>query len=205
MYRRELVQADLERMMIPSRYWNVKFAEISDEGNPSPRSIAHKYISKIDEMVSNGIGLLLWGANGRGKTGMAVCIAKELRRRGLSVLFFESASLKSAVIDKVAFDDEQSVWERAKNVDALVLDDLGKGVQDSTGFGARVIDELIRYRNARKMITFITTNMNTRQLGEELKISTMHSMKECLIPVSINGPDRRAANLEMISSILMET
>ena len=90
--------------------------------------------------------------------------------------------------------------------DLLVLDDLGKGVQDSTGFGARLLDELIRHRNANVRSTFITTNMNPRdQLSAELKKSTLHSLKECVIPVCVDGTDKRSgaprALAEMITAL----
>jgi DNA replication protein DnaC len=202
MFRRELVETDLERMMVPRRYWGCTFDEITDDGTPNPQVVAEQYLAKIPDMVSKGVGLLLWGANGRGKTSMVVVIAKELRRRGFSVLFMESASLKRAVIEKDAFDETETIWDRALDVDALILDDFGKGVQDRTGFGARVVDELIRHRNARKKITFITTNMNQKQLSDEVKPSTMHSLKECVMPVRIVGPDRREEAKEEIFRML---
>jgi DNA replication protein DnaC len=100
------------------------------------------------------------------------------------------------------FDEEQSVWDRAKSVDVLILDDLGKGVQDSTGFGARVVDDLIRHRNANRRITFITTNMTVKALEEELKPSTMHSLKECIYPVKLLGSDLREGSKEEIRDTL---
>ncbi len=118
-------------------------------------------------------------------------------------MFVECASLKSAVIEKTAFDENQSIWDRAKSVDVLVLDDLGKGVQDKTGFGARVLDDLIRHRNASQRITFITTNMTPGpQMAEDLKVSTLHSLKECIIPVRIDGPDRREDSKAEILGLL---
>ncbi len=168
----------------------------------SVREVATKYLANIEEMLSKGVGLLLWGSNGIGKTSLSVVIGKEYRRRGQSLLFLEAAEIKGAVINSEMFDEEQTLWERAKTVEVLLIDDLGKGVQDSTGFGARVLDELIRHRNANKRVTFITTNMTLKAIEEELKSSTMHSLKECIYPMRISGEDLREAAKSEIGAIL---
>jgi DNA replication protein DnaC len=195
MERRSLTDEDLVRMCVPDRYWGVTFKGVSDGDH---KEVAATYLAKIDEMVAEGVGLMLWGKNGCGKTGLLVVIGKEFRRRGYTVLFVEAANLKRAVIDNERFDADLTVFERARSVDVLLMDDLGKGVQDKTGFGARLIDELIRFRNARKKVTFITTNISPypdgeekSQLETELKISTLHTLKECIVPVQVEGTDFR--------------
>jgi len=198
MYRRELTKDDLLRARVPKRYWTASMDGVQE----SVREVATKYLANIEEMLSKGVGLLLWGSNGIGKTSLSVVIGKEYRRRGQSLLFLEAAEIKGAVISSEMFDEEQTLWERAKTVEVLLIDDLGKGVQDSTGFGARVLDELIRHRNANKRVTFITTNMTLKAIEEELKSSTMHSLKECIYPMRISGEDLREAAKSEIGAIL---
>ena len=190
--RRPLTSEDLRRMRIPGRFWDASLEEIYGEGSPSPRSVARRYMDKLDDMIRRGVGLLLWGPNGRGKTCMAVVIGKEARRRGYTVLFGRASELKSMVIERAPFDSEQTMWSRMLSVDLLIVDDLGKGTQDSTGFGARLIDDLLRQRASERKVTILTTNMSPRdQIPAELKQSTMHTLKECVVPVHIAGPDRR--------------
>ena len=188
---------DLLRCRFPRRHWEASVAKASKSvtgcehtNPPMPWEIGCGYVKKMDVMLKSGVGLLLWGANGRGKTALAVSIGKEFRRRGSTVLFIECAAVKDIFINKAAFE---TVWRRAQRVDVLILDDLGKGVQDSKGFGARVIDQLIRHRVSNQKVTFITTNIDPPRLADELKISTMHSLKESIVPVKIIGPDRREA------------
>lgn len=206
-FRRELTTDDLERMRLPKRYWEARFDQISQTDGrkaPSPQTLVRAYIDKMDEMWERGAGLFLWGPNGMGKTSASAVIGKEYRRRGRTVLFMACSEIKSAIIDKTAFDGDQRLWDRAKAVDVLLLDDLGKGVQDGTGFGLRALDELLRHRNAGKMVTFITTNMSPgKQLESELKTSTRHSLKECIVPVKFVGPDRREESKGELMDILM--
>ena len=170
----------------------------------SPKSVAKKYLANLREFVSSGTGLLLWGKNGHGKTGMAVVFAKWARRYGYKVLFMEAAEMKRCVIERVAFDEEETMWERASAVDMLVIDDLGKGVKDGTGFGARMMDQLIRHRSANGRSIIITTNMDLEQLEEELKPSTMHSIKECVIPVMVEGVDRRDESKTILRDLFLQ-
>jgi len=197
--RRKLTEKDLIRMRLPKRYWEVNCDGVSDvsdskEGK-SPRDILTRYLRQIESMREQGLGMLLWGANGTGKTSIAAIIAKEYRRRFNPVLFIEAASLKSLVVSKEHFDEDETYWQRAMSVDVLVLDDLGKGTQDSTGFGERLIDELIRTRNANKLVTIITTNAVPRGKGEALtdilKPSTLHSLKEHVMAIHVRGVDQR--------------
>jgi len=197
--RRKLNKEDLIRMRIPKRYWNVDCDGVSDASDDlelkSPRDVLKRYIRKIEEMRGQGLGMLLWGANGTGKTSMAVIIAKAYRRRFNTVLFVEAASLKSLVVSKEHFDEDETYWDRAMSVDVLVLDDLGKGTLDRTGFGERLIDELIRKRNANQLVTIITTNAvpkgNGDALSDILKPSTMHALKEHVMAIHVYGEDKR--------------
>jgi len=208
-FRRELNRDDLERMRVPSRYWSARFDEISDvvirKIGESTRDVVGKYINRMAQARSEGAGLVFWGDNGCGKTSAAVVIAKEYRRRGYTVLFMEAADLKRMVIEKEHFDEEETYWDRARSVDVLVLDDFGKGIMDSTGFGASIFDELIRARNSRQMVTIITSNLPTKEwLGElELKKSTMESLRECTYPLHVVGENKRDGSQTKLRELIL--
>ena len=200
--RRELTETDLMHMNLPKRFWGATIERVTTQGKPCAQAIVYSYLEQVDELLDRGVGLLLWGDNGRGKTSIMSLIGKEAKRRGRSVFFYESAALKADTINKTMFSDTTSVIDRARECDVLLLDDLGKGVQDSTGFGARLLDELVRYRYARQKVTCITTNMTPSALRDELKMSTLHTMKECLLPLKVEGIDHREAEAAEIMNLL---
>ena len=207
-YRRDLTERDLERMKIPEKYWNVKLDEITNVAGESgipPREMVRRYLVNLEEMRSNGGGFVFYGANGTGKTSACVYIGKEYRRRGYTVLFLEAADLKELVVERHQFDEDETWWDRAKGVDVLLLDDLGKDTSDSQGFGAGLVDKLLRARNARNRVTFITCNLPPSKWEEELglRVSTFHVLKECMIPIRVVGDDKRAPTAGMLRSILL--
>ncbi len=191
-------------MMLPRRYWNCTFEGISASEvseRTSPQEIARKYLSRLPIMLREGIGLLLWGDHGRGKTGIAAVIAKWARRASYKVLFLECSEMKSIAIDKELFDDTCTVWQRACDVDLLVLDDFGKGLADSRDYGKLIFDRILRLRNAANRSTIITTNVNPREgMSSHLKVASLAALRECVMPCRIDGPDRReSAKAELAS------
>lgn len=204
MRRRYLTEEDLVRMRLPERHWKASLSKVQEGGKGRPRDVLIKYFKKIKKVHSEGVGLLLWGPNGTGKTAAAAVVGKTFRSYSLTVLFLEAASLSQVVISKIQFDAEMSLWDRAMTVDLLILDDLGKGGQDSTGFGLRKLDELLRWRASRYKITLVTTNMNLQTLAAEVKPSTMHVLKESMYPVLVDGVDHREEVKRSIARDIME-
>jgi DNA replication protein DnaC len=193
--RRVLTQEDLVRMRIPRRYWNVQPDLVTDHRKAgtalSPRDVVKLYIEEMSKCRRTGRGLTLYGPNGTGKTSMAVCILKEFRRRHVPGLFVEAALLTSKIVEHEMFDEDQTLFDRMHSVPVLVLDDVGKGILDKTGFGVRTLDALIRHRNGETLITIMTTNMVQSEMKDELMVSTLSSLKEHTALVWVGGTDRR--------------
>ena len=208
---RKLTERDMMRMQVPERYWDVRAsgieARVQAHGvDPVPLGAVLKtYIEKLDEMVAAGSGIMLYGNNGRGKTGALVWLGMQIRRRGYRVLYLETAKLKQYKIEKTPFDAVTTLWERAMDVDVLVLDDLGKGVSDSKGFMQELVDELIRTRGAHLRSTLISTNIEPAKLVKDdfLKKSTLAMMQETVAFFHVLGDDLRArARVELVDKLM---
>lgn len=174
-------------MRMPERFWRVKFDQIE----PRLRGVVRSYLRNLDDALDNGDGLLLWGKNGRGKTSAACYVAKEVRRTGASVLIITAASLIESVLEKVETEDGAPLIDRARTVDFLLLDDLGKEHKGKSSWAARVLETLFRERSANKLSTFITANSSPDGLRERYKVSMMEVLKEIVVPVQVTGDNRR--------------
>lgn len=201
--RRELVERDLVRMRIPSLFYGASRSKITI--NEPQRSAVFKYESRINEVMERGVGLLFWGANGVGKTAMAVVIAKEAARFGWTVLFIRAADLFDLSTRKTWFSEQDgvSVWDRARSVDLLVLDDLGKEVADQNGRVIRDMEEFIRDRVSHRRVIIATTNMHPSEgFSKIYKPSMLEVMKEAIYPIQCEGENHREAIKESIETLI---
>lgn len=173
-------------MRIPRRFWEVTFDQIE----PDVKGVIRNYLQNLDEMLDNGDGLLLWGKSGHGKTCAAVFVAREVRRTGASVLMLTAASLIESVLEKTEVE-EGLLLDRARTVDFLLLDDLGKEHPGRSGFAERTLENLLRERSAARLTTFMTTNMGYEGLKERYKMSMLEVMKEMMLPVKVEGENYR--------------
>jgi len=202
-HRMRLTQAHVERMNLPRRFWNVRLDQISE----GIRDHVAAYLKDLDGNLDRGEGLLFWGNNGVGKTSVAALIGMEARRRGASVFFTTAESLRQAVLNRTMFDEDQSIDDRARAVDVLILDDLGKEHPGETGFTERLFENLIRERSASKRTTIITTNLplSSSKKGAASLMSVyipsmMEVMKETLLPLKFVGENLRNGAAEAMAS-----
>jgi len=155
MKRRKLQQADYERMHVGRRFYGVSISQIPDTATHKKTLI--EYLER--DNYGEGLGIVLWGDNGTGKTSAAIAIAKEYRRRGYTALFVRAGELRDMIIAKREFDEGGTWYDRALDVDVLVIDDLGKEYKAASGFTEATVEEIIRARAQNLQITLITTNV----------------------------------------------
>ncbi len=186
--RRSLSQVDFERMGIPERFRDASIDKIEPNDSVHKKVIV-KYILKIREMRRKGIGLLFWGDNGVGKTACASLILKAARRRGFTCFFCRSFDLKDFMIGS----DEKSISikRRIRDVDFLVIDDLGKEYSGESGFIERVLDNIFRERSGALKPVIVTTNMSKKALKERYKKSMVESLTEAVYPIKIVSKNYR--------------
>lgn len=197
-FKVELRKSHMELMRIPRRFWEVTLDRVPD----SVRSNVTKYISNIEKMLDEGNGIIFLGQNGTGKTCAAVVIAKAARRIGSPVLFITAEGLRQAVIDKEIFSGEQTVYDRAKSVELLVLDDLGKEHRGNSNYTEHLFENLIRVRASSRLTTITTTNIMYDELQKRYKLSMMEVMRECMYPLVVKGDNNRTVQEEKLKELI---
>lgn len=180
-FRRYLVKDDLVRMNLPEEFWFAKVQRVSE----TVRSAVERYLRQINEAVSNGLGLMVCGPKGTGKTAVAALIAKEARSRGHTVLFCRIWELREMIRSRMSFDGDASMAERSRDVDVLILDDLRSEDAGEKFFTLSEITELVRYRASRHRVTIVTTRLDKQSLNQ----SPMSTFLDVLVLFPVIGPD----------------
>lgn len=201
--RRRLTSSDMRRLNLPERHWRARFDAVQDGKH---KEIVRRYLEQLPSMLASGVGLMLWGSNGVGKTSAAAVIAKESMRLGRTCYFTRASDFRDCVFGYEMFDPYITVRQRAREVDLLVLDDLGKEGADQRGSAERLFEDLIRQRVAEKRSTIITTNLSKKDFVSPEKggyrTSFIAALKGTVLPVRFEGEDMRVAEAKQLEKTL---
>jgi DNA replication protein DnaC len=188
-FRRTLEAPDLVRMNLPEAYWRANVATVPESVRPA----VTRYLTKMDEMMTRGAGLMVLGAPGVGKTAIAALAAKEARMRGYTVYFTTVWELREGIRSMMQFDGEMTLMERAQAVDMLVLDDIRPDDLDKGWFGRSEIEALAAYRAARRKVTIITAQAESfTDFASKVK-ALVRATEETVVPLIVVGPNLREA------------
>jgi DNA replication protein DnaC len=186
--KRVLGKVDFVRMNLPEAFWRARVSEVP----PGIKGAVERYLGRLDDMQSQGVGLLLMGGPGVGKSAVASLILKESRASGRTGFFSTIWELREGIKSRILFDEHTGLLDRAREVDVLVLDKFQ--LEDATDlvFGARAIEELIAGRNVRHRVTILTTRLLPSEFRTHAKLASLFaSVQGVLLPIIIEGENRR--------------
>lgn len=129
-------------------------------------------------------GLLITGDVGAGKTFIAGAITNFLLKEGVQVLFLVVPdfldTLRATYSKGGAEGDEATLIREARQVDVLVLDDLG--VHNYTPWTCNKIYSLLNYRMNYRLPVVITTNLDLFEIEKHLgKRTTSRIVQMCSV------------------------
>lgn len=129
---------------------------------------ARDYADNFAAIYPTGAGLYIEGSNGTGKTHLAAAIALQLIEQGIPVVCKTSSDLLGDI--KRAFDNgevsEYDVLRAYKDVDLLIIDDLGK--EQCTDWSMSTLYSILNDRYEDMKPTIITTNYGDADLVRAL-------------------------------------
>mgnify|MGYP003289842721 CR=1 FL=1 len=161
--------------LIGERYKNTSFAT-TEVGRNTTFDIAFKRCKKyceVAEMVlSEGMGIYLYGDKGTGKTHLMSCMANELMNEGYQTLFtnfFEISKMIRSTFGSASANENEYI-DRLANIDFLFIDDLGtERVKTNDGdlwLQEKIFDVLNKRYNMKKP-TIFTSNHSLKELISE--------------------------------------
>lgn len=199
---RELDRDDMLRMNVGELHWDVKFEMIPDGFHH--KQVLKKFLDNLHEHVAQGRGLLLWGDFGTGKTAIGAIICKETVARRGTAYMISAMDIADVVIGKEWFDSDETVAQRLLSVDVLVIDELGGGQLDKTGWNKAYIERIVRGRTRDRKTTVCITNLGLSQLKDQYGAGLVSIMGENIYPVEIKGKNWRNEKRENLKRIFEE-
>ncbi len=168
--RKQKIEGILGKSGIKKRYLSrtIESFAVTDE-NKKSFEIATDYIKNFRRYFAQGKGLYLEGPCGTGKTHLAIAIALAIINTGVPVICKTSIDILSDIkrcYERNSEVTEEEVLEAYKNVDLLIIDDLGK--EQVTEWSVPVLYSILNERYEALLPTIITTNYNTTALAEKL-------------------------------------
>ncbi len=167
---------------------------------------AKEYAEKWDDFSREGIGLLLFGNVGTGKSYAAGCIANALIDRMISVLYVDMTDVVNRMQGNFGADRD-SYLKRLTRPDLLILDDLG--AERNTSYGKERVFDIINRRLLSRKPMIITTNiaLSVMQKATDLDDRRIYDrILEVCVPVLFDGENFRkgnaAENLKKAAQIL---
>ena len=162
--------------------------------------------------LSCGLGLLLYGEPGHGKTTLSLVALQEILRtfsleafaveegRALSrpcyfITYSSLLDLKGATMNTPTVEQEV-LWEGllgeckddAFNVRVLVIDDVGKEHASVSGWQKTQLHHVLRTRFNNGLPTIVTSNIPLEAWDSAYGIATESFAREAFIPIALKSP-----------------
>ena len=187
---------------IPAAAWRFDKASVMTK----QLTKARKYAEKWDDFCREGIGLLLFGNVGTGKSYAAGCIANALIDRMISVYYVSSTDVVNRMQGNFGADRDQYL-KQLMRPDLLILDDLG--AERNTSYGKERVFDVVNRRTLTGKPLIITTNiaLSVMQKAADLDDRRIYDrILEACVPVLFDGENFRkgnaAGNLKKAAQIL---
>lgn len=173
---------------------NIFSEKVYEKYQMSPRenmtnilAISKKYIRDFHE--KNDLNLLLWGPTGQGKTFLLNCIAAELIKSDVIVIYQTAYEILKTIEDRKFKNIEDDKYNLYFEADLLIVDDLG--IEFVNSFTTSEIFNIINTRLLRGKKTLISTNLSPKELSETYTDRVFSRVFQKFVPIKFFGPDLR--------------
>ena len=211
--REEAERRDFERMTRITTLRSEAFRDIPaagwrfDHAVVTPQLVkAKEYAANWDSFKQDGIGLLLFGDVGTGKSYAAGCIANALIDRLESVLFVGMSDVVNRMQGNFGTDRDHYM-KSLMRPDLLILDDLG--AERNTSFGKERVFDVVDKRLLTGKPMIVTTNIPLSVMKQAADLDDRRifdRILEVCVPIRFDGENFRkgsaSANVKKAAEML---
>lgn len=194
-----LGEREFTRMNLPEEYRAVVLEKVPE----SIRVPVENYCVNVTSMLAEGLGFIFGGPAGVGKTSAAAVIALAARAARKSVFFATVGDLRELIRNRIPFENEQSVLDRCREVDLLIIDSLrvedGKaaaGSFEAKGLSLDMLEAMIESRVQWKRSTIMTTRLASTELAVPFA-GILSIVQGTSIYAKVDGPNQRQEKLDL--------
>jgi DNA replication protein DnaC len=180
----EEVGKTLEKSKMGKRFYNRTFQNfIVNEKNLDAYEMAKKYAENFENYKTKGIGLMLTGTPGTGKTHLSCGVCHDLLKKGYKVTFGTMINLLGRIKNSYSDDSQYSeanILNEYINSDLLVIDDLGK--EFITPWMLEKLYYILNTRYEDCLPIIITSNYPLDKLSQRLSLNgTLTETSEAIV------------------------
>ena len=186
---------------IPAAGWRFDHAVVTPQ-----LAKAKEYAANWDSFKQDGIGLLLFGDVGTGKSYAAGCIANALIDRMESVLFVGMSDVVNRMQGNFG-SDRDHYMKSLMRPDLLILDDLG--AERNTSFGKERVFDVVDKRLLTDKPMIVTTNIPLSVMKQAADLDDRRifdRILEVCVPIRFDGENFRkgsaSANVKKAAKLL---
>lgn len=181
---------------IPSKYRDVSLEQLEGDSLaafPEPIRVVRRFISRIAENLDEGRGIWIEGDIGTGKTALAMTVSKATLAADRTVAIYSMPRLLSLIRESIQREEGVvGFLDRLSCVDLLHIDDLG--AENRTDWALEQLYSIVNARYEDRRSILITTNLDPKQLGEQIGERTVSRLVEMCgddLHLPLFGADRR--------------
>jgi DNA replication protein DnaC len=142
-----------------------------------------KYADNFEIYKNKGLGLILTGSYGTGKTHLTAAVCIDLMHKGYQPIFGTMITLleriKATYDDDYAKENEEQVINQYINCDLLIIDDLGK--EKPTEWSIEKLYYIVNARYEKNLPLLITSNYDIEKLKDRLTVKDNFETAEAIV------------------------
>lgn len=186
----------LEAARLPVRFKGASLATMRPRRDDEEQRLGLEKVrawhAEVEQaLTSTGVGLMLRGSRGGGKTHLLCGVLHDLCLEGYSALFTNAVELVQS-LRPAARDDDQDEHDPMQdlcNVQFLAIDDLGG--ERSTDWTQEQLYRLVNARYEAKRPTLVATNLDAAELAAAVGQRTLSRLAECCLRITWSNRDYR--------------